>query len=295
MRSSVVMVRLLSLLALTAVACGSDAQTPADAAADEDAPVLDAAERDSAGCRTGLGLAEGEHTFTHEGLSRRFVVRLPAGYTRDRAWPVVLALHGNGGSVAYWDGTTGDRNLRGVLAADAILVVLEAREGNWRDYALPAAEWPARLEAELRYVDEVVTRLRNDLCVRDDGLFAMGFSGGGSFSGVLACRRSDIRAIAVGGAVLYVPATACTRQLPAWITIGTMELEPARAQFRDTFRTLDGCQATSATTAPSPCVAYDGCSAGAAVHYCEHPAGHIWPAFGSAAMWAFFRAQLPPR
>jgi poly(3-hydroxybutyrate) depolymerase len=192
----VAMVRLLSLVALTVVACGSDAQTPADAAADEDAPALDAAERDSAGCRTGLGLAEGEHTFTLEGLSRRFVVRLPTGYVRDRAWPVVLALHGNGGSVAYWDGTSGDRNIRGVLAADAILVVLEAREGNWRDYALPATEWPARLEAELRYVDEVVTRLRTDLCVRDDGLFAMGFSGGGSFSGVLACRRPDIRAIA---------------------------------------------------------------------------------------------------
>jgi poly(3-hydroxybutyrate) depolymerase len=290
MRSYSAMMRMALVLAVTAMACGSDAQAPDGGVVEEDAPG-DAAERDSVGCRTGLGMAEGEHAFTYEGLARRFMLRLPTGYTRDRAWPVVLALHGNGGSVAYWDGTTGDRNIRGALAADAILVVLEARDGNWRDYALAPAEWPARLEAELRYIDEVVTRLRTDLCVRDDGLFAMGFSGGGSFSGVLACRRADIRAIAVGGAVMYVPAAECTRSVPAWITIGTMELEPARAEFRDMFKTLDGCAATSTATAPSPCVAFDGC----AVHYCQHPAGHIWPAFGTPAMWEFFRAQLPPR
>ncbi|MEO7094775.1 MAG: hypothetical protein ABI175_16070, partial [Polyangiales bacterium] len=103
------MVRLVSVVALTAMACGSNAQTPVDAGPDDDAPAVDAAERDSLGCRTGLGLAEGEHTFMHEGLSRRFMLRLPTSYTRDRPWPVVLALHGNGGSVAYWDGTTGDR------------------------------------------------------------------------------------------------------------------------------------------------------------------------------------------
>ncbi|MBA3392152.1 MAG: hypothetical protein H0T89_05885 [Deltaproteobacteria bacterium] len=168
--------------------------------------------------------------------------------------------------------------------------VLEARDGNWRDYALPSTEWPARLEAELRYVDEVIQQLRTDLCVRDDGLFAMGFSGGGSFSGALACRRPDIRAIAVGGAVLYVPASECTRPLPAWITIGTMELEPAREVYRDTSRVLDGCTATSAPVAPSPCVAYDGCTM--PIHYCQHAGGHIWPAFASMATWQFFRTQL---
>lgn len=283
----------LCLFALLAACSDKSAETPDAAEIDAPAELPDAAPIDSVGCRTGAGLAEGTHTFELEGLTRKYVLRLPVGYTRDKAWPVVLALHGNGGSVAYWDGTTGDRNIRGVLANEAILVVLEARDGNWRDYALPSTEWPARLEAELRYVDTVVTQLRTDLCVRDDGLFAMGFSGGGSFSGALACRRGDIRAIAVGGAVLYVPASDCTRALPAWITIGTMELEAGREVFRDTFKSLDGCTATASATDPSPCVTYAGCTS--SLHYCQHPAGHIWPPFGSAAMWQFFRAQLPPR
>lgn len=282
--------RALGLVLLLLAGCSDEPAATTDASMIDADPAPPDASVNSAGCRTGAGLAEGPHAFELEGLARKYVLRLPTGYTRDRAWPVVLALHGNGGSVAYWDGTTGDRNIRGVLASEAILVVLEARDGNWRDYALPATEWPARLEAELRYIEHVVEEVRTDLCVRDDGLFAMGFSGGGSFSGVLACRRSDIRAIAVGGAVLYVPASECTRALPAWVTIGTMELEPAREVFRDTFRTLDGCAATSAPVTPSPCVAYDGCTS--AMQYCQHPAGHIWPPFASVAMWQFFRARL---
>ena len=291
--------RTLTCVVLSTLAC--DGATPAaDAPAGSDGPTtVDAvvapdAATTSVGCQAGAGLTEGEHTFDLDGRTRRYVLRLPQGYARDRAWPVVLALHGNGGSVSYWDGTSGDRNIRAVLADDAVLVVLEAIGGNWRDYALPEAEWPALLEAELRYVDAVVTQVRTDLCVRDDGLFAMGFSGGGSFAGVLACRRPDVRAIAVGGAVLYVPAATCTRPVPAWITIGALELVPAREEYRDTFRDLAGCAATTSATPPAPCTAYAGCMPEAPVHYCPHPGDHIWPSFASAAMWQFFAAQLAP-
>jgi poly(3-hydroxybutyrate) depolymerase len=247
----------------------------------------------SAGCVDGDGLADGEHTFTLEGRMRRFILRLPMGYTRDRAWPLVLALHGNGGSASYWDGTTGDRNIRGVLENDAILIVAEAIDGNWRDYDMPEDKWPARVESELLYFEEVLTRARAELCVRLDGIFAMGFSGGGSFSGVLGCRRTDIRAIAVGGSVIYFDEADCVGVHASWITIGTMELTGGRTDFRDFFRDRAGCADTSMATDPDPpCVAYDGCGAATPVHYCQHPDGHIWPALGSQAMWDFFSALL---
>jgi len=35
-------------------------------------------------------------TFAHAGEVRRYQVYLPAGYTRDRRWPVILSLHGAG-------------------------------------------------------------------------------------------------------------------------------------------------------------------------------------------------------
>jgi polyhydroxybutyrate depolymerase len=242
----------------------------------------------SPGCVDGAGLAEGEHTFMLENLSRRFMVRLPNNYTRDAAWPVVLALHGNGGSVSYWDSTSGSRNIRDVLQDDAVLIIAEAIDGQWRDYNMPSSSWPARIESELLYFEEVLTQAKNELCVNEEAIFSMGFSGGGSFSGVLGCRRTDIRAIAVGGSVIYFDEQNCVNTPAAWITIGTMEMSSGRAAYRDFFRDRAMCSDTNMPTDPMPCVAYDGCDAATPVHYCQHPDGHIWPDFGSAAMWAFF-------
>ena len=268
-----------------------------DAAGTDAGPGLDAGPVDpdagatshSPGCVDGAGLPEGENTFMLEDRSRRYILRLPNGYTRDRAWPVVFALHGNGGSASYWDGTSGSRNIRAVLEDVAILVVAEAIDGQWRDYSMAESTWPARIESELLYFEEILTQLRTNLCVDNDEIFSMGFSGGGSFSGVLGCRRTDIRAIAVGGSVIYFDEDDCVGHPAAWITIGTEELTSGREAYRDWFRDRAMCDATTMPTEPDPpCVAYDNCAEATPVHYCQHPDGHIWPDFGSAAMWAFF-------
>src|SRR5690606_7674736 len=145
------------------------------------------------------GAVDGEHKFMLDERERRYLLYKPANYDGGRAWPVLFALHGHGGSAAYWNDTTGDRNVRGEVAGDAILVIAEAIGGNWRDYGAPENTWPDRIEAELRYFDAIVERVSNDLCVNREAIFTMGFSGGGSFSGVLGCRRSYIRALAAGG------------------------------------------------------------------------------------------------
>lgn len=280
-----------------------DERRDAGAPAESDAGVLDGggdagsdagppAPPTSAGCVDGEGLTEGEHTFTLDGQDRRYVLRLPSGYTRERAWPLVLALHGNGGSTSYWDGTSGARDLRGELEGDAVLIVAEAIEGNWRDYDLPESEWPARIEMELRYFEEVLSRARAALCIREDGIFSMGFSGGGSFSGVLACRRDDIRAIAVGGSVVYFDEADCVGSSAAWIAISEGDFNAGRQAYRDFFRDRAGCEETSTEVSPEGCVAYDGCDAETPVVYCSHPGGHVWPDFGVSAAWGFFGALL---
>ncbi len=244
----------------------------------------------SPGCQDGNGLDEGEHTFMLDGLSRRYVLRLPQGYTRDRTWPLVLALHGNGGSVSYWDVTSGPRNIRAVLENEAVLVIVEAIDNQWRDYGADPSTWPARIEQELVYFEEVITQMENDLCINQDAIFSMGFSGGGSFSGVLGCRRPDIRAIAVGGSVIYFDDANCIHAPAAWIAISDGDESAGRFAYRDHFRDAAGCMETSTDTTPAGCVAYDGCAAGTPVHYCDHPGGHQWPDFGAQASWDFFSA-----
>ena len=284
--------------AIDDAAIGMDSGARDGAASDTGAPdtgpriedaASDAGPIGSVGCVSGAGLPEGENTLTVQSMSRRFVLRLPAGYSTDRAWPVVLALHGNGGSPDYWDGTSGARNLRAVLEDHAILVIAHAIDGQWRDYGMDASTWPARVASELAYFDDVLSAVRAELCVDEDAIFAMGFSGGGSFSGVLGCRRTDIRAIAVGGSVIYFDEADCVGTPAAWITIGEGELSSGRTAYRDFFRDRAGCAASSTPTEPDPpCVTYDGCRAGTPVHYCEHPDGHVWPDFGSQAAWDFF-------
>jgi poly(3-hydroxybutyrate) depolymerase len=233
----------------------------------------------SPGCVDGAGIPDGESTFMLNGEARRYIVYLPTGYTQQQTWPVVLALHPNGGNIDYWNNTDGPRNIRGLVEDSAVLVLAEDITNNW----------PDDLDTELSYFDTIVTRLKNELCIDQDEIFSMGFSGGGSFSGVLGCRRPDIRAIASGGAIIYFDEADCVNAPAAWVTIGQGELVPARAEFRDFWRDGAMCDATTMPTEPSPCVAYDGCDAGKPVHYCEHGGDHVWPDFGTQAAWDFFQ------
>jgi polyhydroxybutyrate depolymerase len=257
---------------------GEDAASAGDDAGPVTAPPT-AGDR-SAGCGAGKGLPEGDATIMAAGLARRYRVHLPKGYGKDRAWPLVLALHPNGGAgIGFFDADS--RPVRTLLADKAILILPLARplDGGW--------DWRGNLPSDLAYFDALLTLVKTEMCVDTGRIFSLGFSGGASFSGVLGCRRTDIRAIATAGAVSYFDAKDCVGNPAAWIAIGKGELEAGRTAFRDFWRNRAACQPGSMAVPPSPCVAYT-CPADRPVHYCEHPAGHIWPDFASQAAVDFF-------
>jgi poly(3-hydroxybutyrate) depolymerase len=233
----------------------------------------------SAGCKVTDALAEGEHAIQVGDLERSYVLRKPAGYdpAANKAWPLVLALHPNGSKQDYWDPTTGDRALRPLLKDKAILAMPQARNDDWR----------GDVPLDLAYFEALVDELQAKLCVDERRLFAMGHSGGGSFSGALGCYRQDIRAIAASGAVIYFEEAECVGKPAAWITIGEEEAIPERLDYRDFFRTSAGCETTSKPVEPAPCIAYDCASAKRPVVFCSHSGGHIWPPFGATASVQF--------
>lgn len=252
----------------------SVAETSADAL--PDAPVI---ESRSVGCTSGKELAEGAATITVGGVVRKYTLRKPVGYTKDKAWPLVLALHPNGSNMAYFDATTGSRAMRPILRDKGLLVLPEARSGDWR----------GDLPTDLAYFEALLTLLKKELCIDTSRIFSMGFSGGGSFSGVLGCSRTDIRAIASGGAVIYFDKTKCVNKPAAWITIGDGEAIAARLEFRDFWRTRNACTTTTTVVPPAPtCVAYGCPDPKLPVQFCSHPGDHVWPSFGAQAAWLFF-------
>ena len=246
----------------------------------------------SSGCDAASQLMEGEHTFILEGKERRFTIRLPETYNSAETQPLVLALHPNDSSSGYWDSAhSGDgRAAREFFNDKAILVVTEAIGGNWRDYSQDENSWDARVEEELLYFDHLLEKTKAGLCVDEEKIFSIGFSGGGSFSGVLGCRRNDIRAFAAGGAVTYFKPEDCVQNPAAWITIGDGEPSDLRSGFLDYFRDAGGCQETSSTGTPDSCENYDGCGQHSPVTFCSHPEGHELPPFFLTSSWNLFKS-----
>ncbi|MFK8002141.1 MAG: hypothetical protein AB8H86_21280 [Polyangiales bacterium] len=248
---------------------------------------VDAPPPGSVGCTSGDGLSEGEHTFMMDGYERRYIVRLPEGYSADRTWPLIFALHGNGGNPGYWDSEDGDRNIRGAFEDEAILILGHAIDNQWRNYD-DRDNWERNIAFELNYFDAIVEEATNELCIDEENIFSMGFSGGGSFSGLLGCRRDYIRAISVGGSVIYFDTEdACVNTPAAWITIGQDEQAEGRSNYREFFRDLAGCDEADAPD--EGCVEYTSCGEDDPVIYCTHPAGHRWPDIGTDATRDFFR------
>jgi polyhydroxybutyrate depolymerase len=247
-----------------------------------DLPPSSTGER-SAGCGMAAGLPEGQATIAVGGANRTYILHLPTGYSGQRAWPLVLALHPNGGAgIGYWDGTTGARSIRSLAREKAIVVLPLARPMGG------GFDWRGDLPADLAYFEALMTRLQEKLCIDKKRIFAVGFSGGGSFAGVLACRRTDIRAFASGSGVAYYDPKDCVGTAAAWLTVGADELIAARAEYRDFWVKRNGCQVTTSPTAPATCQAY-ACPKESPVHHCVHPGGHLWPDYGTDAAWTFFQ------
>jgi polyhydroxybutyrate depolymerase len=247
------------------------------------APVDPNAPDPSPGCGSQNPLPEGDVDIQVGDLMRSYTVRLPVSYDASKALPLVLALHPNETAPSYWDGMSGDRALRPLLADKALLVLPHGRlnENN-------ANDWRGDVPLDLAYFDALIEEIESRLCVDLKRIFAIGFSGGGSFAGALGCYRPDIRAFAAGGAVIYFEEAECTGTAAAWITIGDEEAVQGRLDYRDFFRTDAGCAETTASVDPEPCVAYDCPDPERPVHFCSHPGGHVWPTFGTQAAWDFF-------
>jgi poly(3-hydroxybutyrate) depolymerase len=148
-------------------------------------------------------------------------------------------------------------------------------------------------ESDLPFFDAMMSEISASHCVDAKRIFAAGHSFGAYMSNLVGCERGDVvRAIApVSGGL--VAAGACKGPVAAWLAHGDMDPIVAQSEgiaARDHWIGANGCASTSKPTTPSPCVAYDGCSANHPVTWCSFPGGHFpLPAFTQQAIWDFFK------
>ena len=291
--------RLCALLSLGVVACGGDPATPADDGGPDDDAVgqVDAAPVDAAptgGCGTSQPTGVQNGTITVGGAARTYVLSVPAGYDPGRPTPLIFAWHGRTGTAA------GARSYFGIEAASGGAAIVVYPQGLPVSADPNDTGWELTANGrDLALYDALSAQLRATYCV--GSVYSMGHSFGGYMSNALACYRGgtapgQVRAIApvAGGG----PFGACPGDpVSATVMHGTNDAVVPLAQgegSREHWRTAAGCAATSQPIAPAPCVAYDGCTAGRTVRWCQHAdtqaSGHGWPRFAAAAAWAGFQA-----
>lgn len=283
----------------------------------------------SADARTGPG--SHELSLHHAGRERGFIVHVPKSYRADWPAPLVLALHGGGGSME-------------VMARDRLYGLVAQSEASGWIVVFPngfsrlggkLATWNAGLccgaardrgSDDVGFLRTVVAEVQRRLSIDPRRVFATGMSNGGMMSYRLACEASDVfRAVAaVAGTdgttdcrpgrpvpVFHIHARDDDRVL---FHGGSGSASDTHADFVsvpatvDKWARLNACRGPTETVPKGPgvvCEVRRGCQGGAEVRVCvTDTGGHSWPGGrkalggrGSSALdatteiWDFFSRQ----
>jgi poly(3-hydroxybutyrate) depolymerase len=274
-------------------AAAPDAATPAEAPPDAGAVIDSGAQvQASSGCNAAQHPPSGAASIDVSGTTREYIVDVPTNYDAAHAYRLVFAWHGLGGSAAQiaGSGAFGYYGLKSRAANSTIFVA-----GQGLDTGQGGAGWPNTGGRDVAFVRALYERLHSQYCIDETRVFSVGMSYGGIMSNTLGCQMGDVfRAIGVmsgSGPGFGGRGVSCTGQVAAWLSHGNMDDVVPFAQgqsSRDFWRAANHCQAQSAPTDPSPCVAYAGCDPGSPVQWCEFADGHTVPQFAGAAIWNFF-------
>ncbi|MEM9597286.1 MAG: hypothetical protein AAGD06_23665 [Acidobacteriota bacterium] len=138
------------------------------------------------------------------GQSRRLVLRIPKGYSPDRAWPLIYCLHASGSTASSIL-----RRTESLLGSRVDEFVLAAPDG-YRQTSLDAPP-PFTPEHPV-----AIQELRKVIHVDSDRVYAMGYSLGGYASWTTAVLHSDM----LGGAVPMASCPAPWDMDGVWEAIG---------------------------------------------------------------------------
>nr|WP_107428887.1 cellulose binding domain-containing protein [Streptomyces kebangsaanensis] len=272
---------MLLVLTMGGAALGSDRHenTPLTASGTVAATVGTAAA--TPGCGKAPTLTSGTHTIQSNGRNRSFILRIPDGYDRNRAYRLVLGFHWLGGTAddvatgrTVETGTWAYYGLQRLANNSAVFVAPQGLNNGWANAG----------GEDVAFVDDMIRRIEADLCVDTAQRFALGFSYGAAMSYALACSRATVfRAVAVqsGGQL-----SGCSGGTQPIAYLGVHGLRDSvlgisgGRTMRDRFVRNNGC---TAQNPPEPAqgslthrvTTYSGCSAGYPVAWAAFDEGHI--------------------
>ncbi len=123
------------------------------------------------------------------GVGREYWLHIPHSYVPDDPTPLVLAFHGHGGTAALFERYTRLSALadqQGFLIAYPQGALGPDGQTGWDTFRRRDPDTD-----DVGFVDTLLTRLQDTVCVDPARIYATGFSNGGGFVSVLACDLSS--------------------------------------------------------------------------------------------------------
>ena len=228
---------------------------------------------------------------------RGYLLLRPLTMASERRYPLVLVLHGDGGTAGSYHGAYKFERGSG---EDAVLAYPDGVGSTWELER-------ATDNRDVAYLEALVAQVSSELPIDRERVFATGYSSGGFMANVLACQRPGLlRAISssAGGAPYNQKETwpngypKCPGQKPvAMLALhGLMDMgvTPDSGRFSaEYWAYVNGCNTDEMETTRYPeCHAFRGCPRGLDVAHCEiRGLGHwVWDR-SPEITWAFFMAQ----
>ncbi|TFK95905.1 fungal cellulose binding domain-containing protein, partial [Pterulicium gracile] len=227
------------------------------------------------------------------GSNRQYILQVPANYNPSREYRLVFGFHwlsGNMNNVA-----PGYYGLRDLAQESAIFVAPNGLDAGWANTG----------GRDTTFVNQMLTEIKNTMCVDTTQIFATGFSYGGGMSYSLACSNpNDFRAVSViAGAQLSGCSGGSSRV--AYLGIhgvvdSVLNISQGRS-LRDRYLSNNSCQAKNA---PEPGAGSSAtftkteysCAAGYPVWWIAHGGDHVGNPSGTNWMatqtWDFFTRAI---
>jgi polyhydroxybutyrate depolymerase len=244
-----------------------------------------------------------EQRLTSGGRERAYRLFIPESYDGVKSLPLVLDLHGSGGSSA---GQASTSRFEALAAREGFLVAsLEADQD--RRWNVPVTNDRAD---DVLYVSDVIDHVAARACTDGARIYATGFSGGARMSSLLACRLSHRIAAIAPMAGLRWPGPCSGRPTPVLTLHGLAdpqntydghatgrgpEWAESVPEALASWAQHNGCNADAVVEdppGPLSTLRYEGCDDGAEVRLIRIDGlRHEWArdeVDATAVMWEFF-------
>ncbi|HJR71726.1 MAG TPA: PHB depolymerase family esterase [Gammaproteobacteria bacterium] len=162
----------------------------------------------SSACALRAAAGVAEQKLMSDGRERTYRLFVPPSYDGRASLPLVLDLHGSGGTAERQAGTS---RFEALAASEgfAVATLQAGAEGN---------RWNVPVTADrpddVQYVSDVIDHVAARVCTDRTRVYATGFSGGARMSSLLACRLNDRIAAIAPMAGLRWPGPCQGRAIP---------------------------------------------------------------------------------